>query len=309
MEQRTLLIFGAALLSTAFFLGGQYVAPLALIFNLFGPAPAAYAHMRQGPLSGLAVIALSSTLLLLLLPPVLTLGFLLQYGVVAFFVPFFLRRGHSWDRALVLTVWAGIAIALPLLLAVAQGQGLSPGEMVRQEGHQVISRALQFYDEGQLPAQEREALEQTLSALAEVFVRIYPAVTIVLLGVLAAVVILLLHAFAKGRYLIPGPAFAQWKAPEVLIWPVILAGFALLLEQATIKTLALNVLVVLLPVYFAQGLAVVTHYLRRRMVSPMFRSLVYFLIFVLNPLPMFVTAMGVFDIWIDFRKPKLDKTP
>ncbi|WP_305042593.1 DUF2232 domain-containing protein [Geoalkalibacter sp.] len=308
MERRSLYILGAALLSTAFFLGSQYVAPIALLLNMFGPVPAAYVHMRQGPLAGVVVIVLSCALLLMLLPPVLTLGFLLQYGVVAFFVPFFLRRGHAWDRTLVLTVWAGIAIALPLLLAVSQGQGLSPGEMVRQEGRQVIDQALRFYDEGNLPAQEREALEQTLTALAEVFVRIYPAVTIVLLGVLAAVVVLLLHLFAKGRYAVPGPAFAQWKAPDALIWPVIVAGFALLLEQATVKTLALNVLVVLLPVYFAQGLAVVTHYLRRRSVSPVFRSLIYFLIFVLNPLPMFVTAMGVFDIWIDFRKPKLQKT-
>lgn len=308
MDQRTLFILGAALVSTTLFLGGQLIVSLTLVLNLVGPVPAAYVHMRQGPLSGVAVIALSCAALLLLLPPVLTLGFLLQYGVVAFFVPLFLRRGLGWDRALAATVAVGVALAVLLLTAAAQSRGVGPAELVRHEGQQVIQQALAHYDHGQMAESDRQALEETLQTMAEVFVLIYPAVAVVLLAILGGVVILLLQRLAKHHYRVPGVPFYQWKAPDFLVWALIAAGFALMLKDSALKTLALNVLVILLPVYFFQGMAIIAHYLRRKAVAPVFRPLVYVLIFVLNPLPMFVTAMGVFDIWFDFRKPRIQKT-
>ncbi|SDL91996.1 Uncharacterized conserved protein YybS, DUF2232 family [Geoalkalibacter ferrihydriticus] len=308
MDQRTLAIFGAAVVTSALFMGGQVIAPLALLLNLIGPVPAAYVHMRFGAAAGAAVIALSCAALMVLLPPILSVGFLLQYGIAAFCVPLLLRRGLAWDRAVAGTVGIGLAIALPLLMIAAQGQGLGASELVRQEAGHAISQALQYSDEGGMAAQDREALEQTLVAMAEAFVLIYPAVAVVILGILAAVVILLLQALGKGRYEISGPPFAQWKAPEFLVWGVIVAGFALLVNSPGLRVVAANVLVVLLPLYFVQGLAVVTHFLRRKAVPPMFRSLAYFFIFILNPLPLLVTVMGVFDIWIDFRKPKINKT-
>ncbi|MDO3377041.1 YybS family protein [Geoalkalibacter halelectricus] len=308
MEQRTLVIFGAAVVTAALFLGSQLVPPLALLLNLIGPVPAAYAHMRFGALAGAAVIALSCAALMVLLPPILSLGFLLQYGIAAFCVPLLLRRGLTWDRAIIGTIGIGLAIAMPLLMAVASGQGLGASGLVRQEAGRAIAQALHYHEETGAGAQDREALEQTLVTMAEAFVLIYPAVAIVVLGILAAVVIMLLQVFAKGHYHIHGPPFAQWKAPDFLVWGVIAAGFGLVLNNPAVKVVAANALVILLPVYFVQGLAVVTHFLRRKAVSPMLRSLAYFLIFILNPLPLLVTVMGVFDIWIDFRKPRINKT-
>jgi uncharacterized protein YybS (DUF2232 family) len=71
---------------------------------------------------------------------------------------------------------------------------------------------------------------------------------------------------------------------------------------------ALNLLTVLLPIYFLQGLAIVNHFFRKKGVSPLLQTLGYLLIAVLNPFPLIVTGVGIFDLWADFRKPRKKRT-
>ncbi len=71
--------------------------------------------------------------------------------------------------------------------------------------------------------------------------------------------------------------------------------------------MAINVLIVILPLYFLQGLAVVEHFLSRKGLSPLLRGVSFLLLLLVNPLPVMVTGVGVFDLWADFRKPRLNK--
>jgi uncharacterized protein YybS (DUF2232 family) len=51
-------------------------------------------------------------------------------------------------------------------------------------------------------------------------------------------------------------------------------------------------------------LAVIDCFFRRKAFSPVFRAIGYVLVTLVNPLPMLVTGIGVFDLWADFRKPR-----
>ena len=114
----------------------------------------------------------------------------------------------------------------------------------------------------------------------------------------------LLSLLARGRYTVPGRAFPEWKSPEWLVWILITAGFLVAFVEGIAGTFALNLLVILLPVYFLQGLAVIDCFFRRKAFSPIIRTVGYLLVTLVNPLPMVVTGIGVFDLWADFRKPK-----
>jgi uncharacterized protein YybS (DUF2232 family) len=103
---------------------------------------------------------------------------------------------------------------------------------------------------------------------------------------------------------VPGTAFPAWKAPEQLVWVLILAGFIVAFGDGLLATFALNLLVILLPIYFLQGLAVIDCFFRRKAFSPIIRAIGYLLLTLVNPLPMVVTGIGVFDLWADFRKPR-----
>jgi len=72
--------------------------------------------------------------------------------------------------------------------------------------------------------------------------------------------------------------------------------------------IALNILTIVLPIYFLHGLAIVSFFFRKKNLPPVFKVLGYVLIMVLNPLPLIVTGFGVFDLWADFRKPKIKET-
>jgi uncharacterized protein YybS (DUF2232 family) len=89
-----------------------------------------------------------------------------------------------------------------------------------------------------------------------------------------------------------------------LIWVLILAGFGMLVPQDAVVTVARNALAVLLPVYFLQGLAVVNSFLLRKAYPPILKGMIYLMVFIFNPLPLIVTGVGVFDLWIDFRRPR-----
>ena len=102
--------------------------------------------------------------------------------------------------------------------------------------------------------------------------------------------------------------FHHLKLSEYLVWVLIAAGFSLLIKQPVVQQLALNCLTVILPLYFLQGIAIITFFFRKKAFSTLSRVFGYLLILVVNPLPLLVTAMGVFDMWFDFRKPRVKTT-
>ena len=56
-------------------------------------------------------------------------------------------------------------------------------------------------------------------------------------------------------------------------------------------------------------MAVVAAWMLRRGIPPFVRGLIYVLTLLLNPLPVIVTGVGIFDLWADFRKPRPKKNP
>jgi uncharacterized protein YybS (DUF2232 family) len=136
----------------------------------------------------------------------------------------------------------------------------------------------------------------------------YPGIVLTVAGLMVLGLVLLLSLLARGRYTLPGRPFPEWKAPEQLVWLLILSGFMVAFAEGTVATVALNLLVVLLPVYFLQGLAVIDCFFRRKAFSPVIRTIGYLLVTLVNPLPMLVTGIGVFDLWADFRKPREPET-
>jgi uncharacterized protein YybS (DUF2232 family) len=94
----------------------------------------------------------------------------------------------------------------------------------------------------------------------------------------------------------------HWKAPEVLVWAAIGGGVLLLLPGFTVNMVGLNALLVLMTVYFFQGIAIVAFYFRKKRVPRAARILLYSLIFIQQLLMLAVVAAGFFDTWVNFRR-------
>lgn len=308
MKRRLLLLVGGVLLTSVLQMAAGVLGPAGLPLSLLAPLPAALAVMVYGVATGGAMVLLTTLVALPMAGPSGAVTYLLQYGIGSIALPLLLRRGLAWDRAVALTLAVVLSVSALGIGGYILQQEKAPGEIVGQYLRAEMDRALELTRSAELPEAEKAELETLAERTAELLARIYPGVVVAVGGAILLLTTFLLTALAKGRFVMPGPPFALWKAPELLIWPLIAGGFGALLASGWPQTLAMNLLVVLLPIYFLQGLAVVSFFFQSRAVSPLMRALSYMLLIVFNPFQFIVAGIGVFDLWIDFRKPRVKNT-
>lgn len=310
MPQMLFIIAGALISFLLFKASGEF-GPAAVVNQLLVPLAPAYVGMRFGPTACLVVVLGASGLALGLAGASSALLYLLQFGVMAFGLVWFLRHSRRWDHAVAFALIAVIAASLLGLFGYAALQGQGPVSVANQLIGQEIDQTAEFmnrmFAESAATSAEADRLAQAVEQMAEFMRRVYPGMVVLVSGLLLLGMTGLLKAASQDRYRIPGPPFAAWKAPEPLVWVLIAGGFTVVLTSGALQTVAMNLLVVLLPVYFLQGLAVIDHFFRRKAVAPVLRVIGFLLATLVNPLPMFVTGIGVFDLWFDFRKPREQK--
>lgn len=306
--QKALHLLGGILGTLALLAGGEQLGPLMILCSLILPFPAALVQMRCGTLVGGGVIALVALVLLVQASGVAAGSYLLQHGLGSFLLPFWLRRGWNWDRAVGASLAVTLAVAGVLLVGYAQSQNVALSEPINQYVQIEMDRAVAAAETAEMTPEERQEFQAYAQRTAAFMLRAYPGMAVTVTGVFLLLLLVMLRAAARGRYELPGPAFARWKSPEWLIWLLIPAGFSVLLGAGVWQTIGINLLVVVLPIYFLHGLAIVTHYFQQRQTPLLWRWLGYLMVTVFTPLPFVVLGMGVFDLWADFRKPRIKKT-
>lgn len=306
-QRGTLFLAAGTLLTLLLQWAAVALGPAGVFVNLSVPLPAAYAHMRAGAPIGLGVVLAVASALLAIGDPGGSVAYLLQFGLASALLPWLLRRGWLWDRAIAATLLLLLAAAGITLGGYAATRGVAVTALVDGYVQGEVESALAVYRQAELPEQQLEDLRKVVGQLADFMVRAWPALVTVASGAVLLLTVLLLTALAAGRYQVHGVPFRLWKAPEPLVWLLILAGFSLLYVDGPLQLVSINLLTILLPIYFLQGLAVVTFYFQKKGLPPFMRGLGYLLVAVLNPLPMIVTGVGVFDLWVDFRKPRTKK--
>jgi uncharacterized protein YybS (DUF2232 family) len=93
-----------------------------------------------------------------------------------------------------------------------------------------------------------------------------------------------------------------WRTPDALIWTLIAAGFGMFVPAPSVALTARNVFIVLLGGYFCQGLAIVSYYLAWFRLPRAVRIASYTLIAIHQVLAATVVALGIFDLWANFRR-------
>ncbi|MEE8206331.1 MAG: DUF2232 domain-containing protein, partial [Nitrospinaceae bacterium] len=95
---------------------------------------------------------------------------------------------------------------------------------------------------------------------------------------------------------------SRFLFPDELVWVLIGSVGALFISEGMLGTVGLNLAIILSFLYFFQGLSVVTHIFKTKGFPKWVWAIVFILI-LLNPMFFgLVLGMGLFDIWVDFRK-------
>jgi uncharacterized protein YybS (DUF2232 family) len=313
------IVTGAAV-SALFFLAASFIPFIGSVIIVFTPLPLLYYFSKFGRGGGGVVFFLSAVLVSIILGFVHTEWHLLVYlamGLIGISLSEIFRRRSSVEAAVIFPVALILGLFLLFLGYQSHVSGQMPWSLVEKNIGAVIQENIQYYESQGLSQEMIGMIKSDLPKITELFTMIFPAVFLITIALTVIVNVISGKAFLQLRQL-PYPDFGDlsaWKAPEKLIWLFILSGICIVVAMLVpappwIETAGLNVLIICLFVYLLQGFAIVAYLFKERRVPWFFRYAFYLLVFTIQYLILIVAMVGLFDLWIDFRKliRKKDKT-
>ena len=230
--------------------------------------------------------------------------FLLGMMGLGLFMGEFIERGHRVEEVIAYACGAVLSAGAVLLLIYAAGLDMGIRELAADYIGRNLEKTIQLYEKIGISEASIQMLERSKAEITGILLRLSPSLTAV--GLLFAGWINLL----VGRRLIGGwqgrgavfEALNRWRAPDWLVWAVIAGIVLILIPGGAGRFFGANALVVLMLVYFFQGIAVVAFYFDKKQVPPLFRWLVYAFIGIQQILLLLVVAIGFCDVWANFRR-------
>ncbi len=260
---------------------------------------------RLGRLKGLGALGLA-----LILGNTLAQGdlgstvWLAQWVAQGFILAEVLRRSWDLNRTLGSAVLIALALQVSMLGVWAMQREEAPWSLLTQSMEAALRQALEHYGQGAMTEQEMGRIRQAIPGVSRMAVVFLPGVFASTNLLLQWWTLLVCRRFPVIRAgLRPGPQrLDEWGMPYHWVWLTILAGTLLLLPVEMAGAVGINVLIFMSSVHFLQGIAVISNFFRQKQVPPLLRGIVYALIFVQQILLLAVAAIGLFDLWFDFRR-------
>ena len=296
---------GVAFVLFAFFVS-VLLPVIGVFFALFIPLPVLFYRVKRGRIIGGIVAGASAGCMPLLLGGVglgnalffgglLLLGFLLGDGMA---------RGEPVERILLVACGWVLGSGTILILFHVGLSGVDLTGFISEGIRRNLELSLQLYREMGVPPEQIETLRGALDLLRRTLLRVLPAMVASATLFVAWASMLMGFSILRLRKIPapdPGP-LNRWRAPDHLVWGVIVCGGLLLVPDEGFRVAGLNGLFVLLTIYFFAGVAVVSFFFEKRRIPLPLRFLFYALIALQQLLLLLVVALGLFDMWFNFRK-------
>lgn len=305
LQGQILDVVKGSVTTVTLFLAFMFLPVIGMIPGFFASVPGAYYTLKDGRKTGLAVVLTASALLLAAANPEVLLIYLLQAGLLSLALAEFLLRLKGGARSIIYSVAINLTVLLLAALLYAFSTGADIHAKVTKGVQSSISQTAVLYEKAGVKGDDLKALQESMQQAGALIVTIYPALVTVAFGFVACMNLLVLAAIAaRVRLPLYVGDFKKYRNPEPMVWLLIAAGFGMLAPQNLVYLASLNVLIVLCAFYSAQGFAVISHYFRRLQVPKFVRILATLLLIFQPFMVLVVAALGVFDLWADFRSPK-----
>lgn len=291
-------IISGACCAAALCIGGVIGPPGATLALLVLPLPA----LVVGAIGGAGHAALSSLAAGGLVSGMfgwsVGAAFLFIAGLPAVLTVSLLRRAWRLEPVVVLAVVATLGGGLVFGLAHAPDSRLWQ-ETMGQTWRGSFDAALQMYRDLGTPAEQIAELETAREEITERVAMLLPALLIVGCAAVWLANLGLSRRWANWPQL---DSLARWRNPDWVIWCLIGFGFAMFLPLGLLADASVSAFAVVLACYFAQGLAIVSYFLHRFGLPRGLRAAAYVIIGLQQLATALVVAVGIFDLWADFRR-------
>jgi uncharacterized protein YybS (DUF2232 family) len=294
-------MIGSFVLFTAYLV----VPPVGIFSGILAPFPACYVRLLHGRMPSLILTFGVTAAVSALFGIIAGCMYLGMSGIIGILMPELLARGFSGSRAMFWTTSANLAVLTAGIALYSTATGLDVHQFVSTEIASSLNQALAIYEKGGVKGEDLDLIKQSLKMVAGFLYLLYPSfVTIILITMAGSNLALLKRTTALSEALHKVGEFAAFKNPDMLVWLLIASGFSLLMPSPLATTPALNILMIVSLLYFLQGMAVISTIISRKSSFGFLRVVLYVTLILQPYLAVVVAAVGLSDLWVDFRTPK-----
>lgn len=278
---------------------------LGVLVGVISPVPLILIYLKQGKPVGLASVALVMLVILVLMGGRHAMFFVAEYAVMAVVMAETIRLGFPYDRSILFSALGSAALSGLLIFLFFANKDITISEFFNQQIQENFNQSIETLEGMGKEKEELEAFKSFVNRTSGMFAASYPA--FILVGsLLSALVNYTLVRFFFRRLFGESPYFTgtltNWVLPDYFIWMFILSAASFFLPEGELRVIGLNAFIMTLVFYFLQGLAVVVHFLETKSV-PLFLWVVAIILIFSQPILIgFAIGLGLFDLWVDFRK-------
>ena len=302
MNYRSTLLASAQTLGL--FVAGFVIPVLGQALVLFTPVPIIIAYVRNGRAEGLTALLATGAIVTALLGWHIAAILFFSFGLMAIGTAEGMHRQLRPESIVALGGLLPIAIAGIVLAYYLAHVGTNPVTILEGHLRDSIAEAAKLYSNLGLK-EMASAVTSVSDTFVHYLVRLVPGITVATSLIQAACCFGLARAAIlrkSGALPAPSqPSLAAWHAPDAWVWGLIAALALIMVPKEAARLIGLNCAIVFSVVYLVQGIAIVEHVLRKARIKAVARGLIHALILAL-PTIVFAMALGVVDIWADFRK-------
>jgi hypothetical protein len=301
MNYRAVLI--ASIQTLGLFVAG-IIHPIGQLLALFTPVPLILVSIRNGRMEGVMTLGASSVIMAVLGGWQAAAILVLSFGLMAIGTSEGMHRKWKPEQTSLLGGLLPIAVLAVIVVFYLVRVGKNPIQEVEFYLREIIANAAKTYT-----TMGFTEMAATISSISDhvifYFARLLPGITIAT-SVLQAACCFVIARAVLLRQTVTERAPAQtllvsWHAPDSWVWGLIAALALIVIPQETARLAGWNIAILFAVLYLVQGSAIVEHYLRKAGIKAIGRGLFLALLLIM-PSIVFVVALGIVDIWADFRK-------
>jgi uncharacterized protein YybS (DUF2232 family) len=302
MNYRSILV--AAIQTAGLYAAGFIVPFIGQVLALLTPVPLVLVSLRSGRAEGLAALGTSAALIAAIGGWQAGALLLATFGLMALGISEGMRKQMKPELVSLLGGLLPIAVIGIIAAFYFVRAGKSPVGAIEEYLRTSIAEAAAVYTK--IGLKEMAAVVTSIpDTFIHYLVRLIPAITIATSVMQAAVCYGISRSVILRKEisspLAGQPSLASWHAPDAWVWGLIMALALLVIPNETSRLIGWNLAILFAVVYLAQGTAIVEFYLKKIRFRPFMRGLLLALILAM-PSIVFVIALGIVDIWADFRK-------
>jgi len=275
------------------------------------PLPTLFYRSKFGRKIGIAVPGFTIIALIIVLGRFsFDVFFFIELLLIGFVLSELIELKLSIEKTFIYACTVVLFSSILFVLFYSNITGIQIGSLVSAYIVKNLELTLELYRNIGMPEENIHMISSSMESFQYVLIRIIPALAIALTLFITWTSLMLAKPLLKTKNLFY-PDFGLlnlWKAPEYLVWITISCGILLLIPDKAVRLMGINGILILMTIYFFQGMAIVSFYFEKKQFPRLLRFFLYSLIAIQQVFLLIVVILGFFDIWFNFRKLELKKS-